>query len=449
MMQKIQALQSTVGKELSGLQLMALFMRMRIQPLQARAHQMWNYAGSADETRVSKDDVAEDEVKKAVRRLTNLTTADEVPIACQAECLDKDHPLPLDHRFLSSLPSLPEGGNVPEAAVVTESEAADTGATPEVDDDDEEDAHSEASHTKASPPSATSHGEEEVQKKRKRMEIADDSELSGESIPAAFPSSSYADDPFTMAQILSKGERLQTELHASDEDAGLDDFVVAKVTDPLATTAESSKPDDFDESPRALAKKKAKTLGALKGILISSAPSSPPRDHPFTREMLDVAAHFIGLEAENKLLRSDYELEHSRVNIMADKLKAAEEALEEVKASLAAAEQRLEDEKSVRETREGDIRKRLEAFNTSLLKRTEHPTILLDKEKVDPTFDALKLLEGNSIYGRNVINNCRKVVVRLHGHVFPTEKLAEDYDLLELVRKFAAPVDPLINYRRE
>ncbi|KAK1613869.1 hypothetical protein QYE76_019387 [Lolium multiflorum] len=108
-----------------------------------------------------------------------------------------------DHRILSSLPPLPEGGNLPEAAVVAESEAAGTNATPEVDDDDEEDAQSEASHTKASPPSATSHGEEEVRKKRKRAEIADDSESSGESNPAAFPSSSYADDPFAMAQILS------------------------------------------------------------------------------------------------------------------------------------------------------------------------------------------------------------------------------------------------------
>ena len=74
--------------------------------------------------------------------------------------------------------------------------------------------------------------------------------------------------------------------------------------------------------------------------------------------------------------------------------------------------------------------------------------MLLDEDKVDPTLDALKLLEGNSIYCRNVINNCRKVVARLHGHVFPTEKLAEDYDLLELVHRFAATVDPFINYRR-
>ncbi|KAM0842203.1 hypothetical protein ACQ4PT_058512 [Festuca glaucescens] len=281
MMQKIQALQSTVGKELSGLQLMALFMRMCIQPLQDRAHQMWNYVGSADETRVSKDDVAEDE----------------------------------DHRFLSSLPPLPEGGSVPEVAVATESEAADTGATLEVDDDDKEDALSEASHARASPPSATSHEEKEVQKKQKRTETVDDSESSGEAIPSVFPSSSYADDTFAMPHILSKGEGLRTELHTSDEDAGLDDFVVARVTDPLATTAESSKPKDFDESPRALAKKKAKTSGALKGIQISSTPSSPPRDHPLSREMLDVATRFIGLEAGNQQLRSDYELEHSRAQM--------------------------------------------------------------------------------------------------------------------------------------
>jgi hypothetical protein len=33
------------------------------------------------------------------------------------------------------------------------------------------------------------------------------------------------------------------------------------------------------EKPHLPAKKKAKTSGALKGILVSAAPSSPPRDH--------------------------------------------------------------------------------------------------------------------------------------------------------------------------
>jgi chromosome segregation ATPase len=83
--------------------------------------------------------------------------------------------------------------------------------------------------------------------------------------------------------------------------------------------------------------------------------------------MLDVATRFIGLETENKQLRYDYEFEHSRVNIIADKLKVAEGALEEANASLATAEQRLEDERSSCEAYDEDIRKRLEVLNTSLL----------------------------------------------------------------------------------
>ncbi|KAM0853649.1 hypothetical protein ACQ4PT_050942 [Festuca glaucescens] len=297
MIRKIKPLQTTMYKELSGLQLMAFFIRMRIKPLQARAYQMWNYSGSADETRISKDDVAEDEVKKTVRRLTTLTAADEVPIACQAEYFDKVHPTPPGHRFLSSPPPLPEGGDVPEAAIVAESEAADTGATPEADDDDEEDVESEASQTKVSPPSATSREEKKVEKKRKRVEVVDDSESLGESSPTlvtplsvALPFSPYAEDPFTMGQILSTGEGLHTELPITDEGAGLDDFVVAKVNGPLATTAESPKLDDFEGIPRLLAKKKAKTSGALKGIQMSSTPSSPPRDHSFSANPFTASA---------------------------------------------------------------------------------------------------------------------------------------------------------------
>jgi hypothetical protein len=50
--------------------------------------------------------------------------------------------------------------------------------------------------------------------------------------------------------------------------------------------------------------------------------------------MLDVATRFIGLEAENKQILSNYEYENSRDNVQPTKLKAAKEALEEGKASL-------------------------------------------------------------------------------------------------------------------
>jgi hypothetical protein len=40
LMERIRVLQTTVGEELSGVQIIALFLRRRIQPLQARASAM-------------------------------------------------------------------------------------------------------------------------------------------------------------------------------------------------------------------------------------------------------------------------------------------------------------------------------------------------------------------------------------------------------------------------
>jgi hypothetical protein len=151
-----------------------------------------------------------------------------VPITCRADAFNRDHPtspiitafvnslitsiillcfsdsLPAshDHRFLSSLPPLPEGSAVPEANLVTESEPAETASSPEVDEEDGVDF--EASQTRASPPSATPRGEMETEKKRKRLEAAD-SESSGEThltlmIPrvAVPPSSLDIEDPFDL-----------------------------------------------------------------------------------------------------------------------------------------------------------------------------------------------------------------------------------------------------------
>jgi hypothetical protein len=114
----------------------------------------------------AEDDIAEDEVKNVVHRLTNLKKLIKCPSLAKLSALTKtilclrhaisiylldflfiacSHVLHLffcilqDHRFLSSLPPLPEGGSIPEAIVSAESEAADTGATPDEDDDDEED----------------------------------------------------------------------------------------------------------------------------------------------------------------------------------------------------------------------------------------------------------------------------------------------------------------------
>ena len=54
LMSRIEELQSKVGLEVSSLQIMATFIRRRIQPLRAQLHPMWQYTGVDDPTRLSK-----------------------------------------------------------------------------------------------------------------------------------------------------------------------------------------------------------------------------------------------------------------------------------------------------------------------------------------------------------------------------------------------------------
>jgi hypothetical protein len=55
LMKRIHDLQNTRGKELSGVQITAHFLRIRVQLLQARKNPVWMYAGEEDVDRVSKD----------------------------------------------------------------------------------------------------------------------------------------------------------------------------------------------------------------------------------------------------------------------------------------------------------------------------------------------------------------------------------------------------------
>ena len=93
LMSKIRELQSTAKKELSGLQLMTHFLRLRIQPLQARTNPMWTYSRSGDEARISAD-LSVDELEKLVRGFTKLTKANPIPSECLVKPYSSDHPLP-------------------------------------------------------------------------------------------------------------------------------------------------------------------------------------------------------------------------------------------------------------------------------------------------------------------------------------------------------------------
>jgi hypothetical protein len=52
-MTRIRALQAEAREEFSGVQILAHFRWLRIQPLHARVSQMWSYSGLKDKSRIS------------------------------------------------------------------------------------------------------------------------------------------------------------------------------------------------------------------------------------------------------------------------------------------------------------------------------------------------------------------------------------------------------------
>jgi hypothetical protein len=92
LMEKIQQLQATPKKELSGVQLIRTFIERRVQPLAARAHCMWDYNNHRDSTRISPDELHEAEIDDSVHAVTNIKKKSIVPKVFGAVAFSKAFP---------------------------------------------------------------------------------------------------------------------------------------------------------------------------------------------------------------------------------------------------------------------------------------------------------------------------------------------------------------------
>src|SRR5215218_2427678 len=147
LMTRIHELQNTRGKELSGIQITAYFLRTRVQPLQARKNPFWNYAGDEDVDRLSTNLEVKD-LDRLIRKISSLKKKDSIPSTYRVKPYSATHALPKvkivavicyclaicvchsfltsvllfiqDHPNLVSLPPLPEGGEVEERAVISD-----------------------------------------------------------------------------------------------------------------------------------------------------------------------------------------------------------------------------------------------------------------------------------------------------------------------------------------
>ncbi|KAK1680038.1 hypothetical protein QYE76_040886 [Lolium multiflorum] len=101
LMKCIHELQNTHGKELSGIQITAYFLRIRVLPLQARKNPLWMYAGDKDVDRMSTDLSVKD-LERLVRKITSLNKKDPVPSTCRVVPYSGTNALPQTQTFVSA-----------------------------------------------------------------------------------------------------------------------------------------------------------------------------------------------------------------------------------------------------------------------------------------------------------------------------------------------------------
>ncbi|KAK1607731.1 hypothetical protein QYE76_031404 [Lolium multiflorum] len=471
LMSRIRQLQNTRGEELSGVQITAYFLRIRVQPLQARKNPLWTYTGVNDANRLSSDLSAKD-LEKLIRRISSLNKKDPVPSSCRVKPYSSTNPLPENHPTMSSLPPLPEDGEVEEQAVVAEDNQGSSLHESEVAGSHksaashEKEIESEASESTQSLPPAVS-----PKNKRKR----DDAEASGTSKPEETDPSSQkaAYDPY-----------LET-LISSDEEEEVPTADVAARTSTSHTLVASETPVEGEEtspprqnvdtatppsSPRAPLSKRARTEIIPEPTLQLSSSSNPLLEDPLIKDLLRIGTQFVGYReyasnAEEKLAEANerantlaQQLEQSEqarkkaesdavgARAEADKAKSDAAGVEDLRKRLHDAETSLSEHITAQSAREEAILKRLKTQSRRFVARTAQE-FQLEEPVNDPLLDALSFLEVHGSEAREGIDQAKAGLSRLFPYFFP--KKEEPATFLDLAKSFNSAEDLGLKMRQE
>ncbi|KAK1630165.1 hypothetical protein QYE76_004480 [Lolium multiflorum] len=397
LMSRIRQLQNTRGEELSGVQITAYFLRIRVQPLQARKNPLWTYTGVNDANRLSSDLSAKD-LEKLIRRISSLNKKDPVPSSCRVKPYSSTNPLPENHPTMSSLPPLPEDGEVEEQAVVAEDNQGSSLHESEVAGSHksatshEKEVESEASESTQSLPPAVS-----PKNKRKR----DDAEASGTSKPEETDPSSQkaAYDPYLETLISSDEEEeplIKDLLRIGTQFVGYREYA-SKAEEKLAEANERANTlaQQLEQSEQARKKAESDAVGA---------------------------------RAE------------------ADKAKSDAAGVEDLRKRLHDAETSLSEHITAQSAREEAILKRLKTQSRRFVARTAQE-FQLEEPVNDPLLDALSFLEVHGSEAREGIDQAKAGLSRLFPYFFP--KKEEPATFLDLAKSFNSAEDLGLKMRQE
>ncbi|KAK1613702.1 hypothetical protein QYE76_019219 [Lolium multiflorum] len=471
LMSRIHQLQNTRGKELSGVQITAYFLRIRVQPLQARKNPLWTYSGENDANRISSDLSVKD-LEKLVRRVSRLAKKDPIPSSCRVEPYSASNPLPENHPTMTSLPPLPEGGEVDEQAIVAEDTHGSSIPESEVAGSHksaasyEKEVESEASESMQSLPPAVS-----PRNKRKRTDAEDSGTSKPEEVVPSPQKAAY--DPYLGTLISSDDEE---EVPTAD---------VAARTSTSHTLVASETPVEGEEtspprqnvgaatppsSPRAPLSKRARTEIIPEPTLQLSSSSNLFLEDPMIKDLLRIGAQFVGYreyasKTEEKLAeaneradalarkleqseaaRKKAELAASEAKTEADEAKAKAAGVEELQKKLKDAIAALDEHKAAQASREEGILKRLKTQSRRTFVQTNQEFDLTNPVD-DPLLDALSYLELHGSEIREGVSNANAVLSALFPYFFP--KKEEPATFLNLAKMFNTPEDLGLKMRQE
>ncbi|KAM0904890.1 hypothetical protein ACQ4PT_017747 [Festuca glaucescens] len=414
LMKRIHELQNTRGQELSGIQITAYFLRIRVQPLQARKNPLWMYAGDKDVDRISKDLSVKD-LEKLVRRISSLSKKDAIPTSCRVEPYSGTNALPKKRQIASSLPPLPEGGEVEERTVVTDDAQGTSRPESEV----------AGSHKSTASP----------RNKRKRGDAEDSgtSKLSGSPVEKSAPEGTSPEEGTFNAYndaLVSSGDEEEPAVNVTAPMSTSQTLVLSETHH----MAEETSPPEQDlqrstpvASPQAPSPKRARIeIGEEHNIVGSSA--TPPLDDPLMQHFISLGTQFIGYRDTVNRLKEVLATANKRADDLAVKLEQSEKtrqkaeqdaaSVEDLRKRLHEAETALSDKITQQIAQEKEIIGRLESQNRLFAKKMSQD-FELEEPEGNRLRDALSLLEIHGDLARRTITDAKTAFSRLFPYFFP------------------------------
>ncbi|KAK1649011.1 hypothetical protein QYE76_066816 [Lolium multiflorum] len=348
LMTRIHELQNTRGKELSGIEITAYFLRTRVQPLQARKNPFWKYAGEEDVDRLSKDLPLKD-FEKLIRKISSLNKKDLIPTSCRP---------PRPFLFLLFL-KVEKLRTVPLSTMTTKAPRA----------------LPLKSRVLTNPRLLLSqtplprHTLFLTLRRGREMKLTSKAEEAEPSYKKA------AFNPYTDALVSSDDEEEQT-VDATARTSTSRTLIVSEAQH----DGDETSPPQQDivqpppvESPRASPSKRARIEPSKESIQFPGGSSTPSLDDPLMKEFIRLGTQFVGYRDYTKKLEGDLAETNKRADALAVKLEQSEEARKKAEKDAATIE---------------DLRKRLHDAETSL--RRTHQEYEIEGPEGDELLDALE-----------------------------------------------------------